>query len=104
MHLKKELSGNGNKATIPASDIFKILMGTETLNQLRSKVLMLPESERAELAHALVISLNSPVDANAVEEWDREILRRLAEIDTGAARYIDRDEFRQRIKARLDNQ
>ena len=78
-------------------------MGTETLNQLRSKALMLPESERAELAHALVVSLNAPVDTNAAEEWDKEILRRLAEVDSGAARYIDRDEFRRRLQTRLSN-
>ena len=56
---------------------------------------MLPESERAELAHTLVVSLNAPVDANVAEEWDKEILRRLAEVDAGGAGYIDRDEFRQ---------
>ena len=80
------------------NNIFRVLMGAETLNQLRSKALMLPASERAELAHALVTSLNAPVDANATEEWDKEILRRLAEVDSGTVRYIDRDEFRQRMK------
>lgn len=73
-------------------------MGTETLNQLRSQALMLSEAERAELAHALVVSLNAPVDADAAEVWDEEILQRLKEIDSSAAKYIDRDEFRQCIE------
>jgi putative addiction module component (TIGR02574 family) len=78
-------------------------MATETLRKLRSKVLMLPEAERAELAHELVKSLDAPADADVADAWDREILRRLAEIDAGTAHLIDRDEFRRRMQARLDN-
>ena len=37
------------------------------------------------------------------EQWDREIMRRLAEVDSGAAECIDRDEFRRRIQARVGN-
>ena len=36
----------------------------------------------------------------AAEQWDMEIMWRLAEVDSGSAGYIDRDEFRRRIKAR----
>jgi len=76
-------------------------MGTETLHKLRSEVLTLPEAERAELAHELVKSLDGPADANVAEAWDKEILCRLAEIDSGTAKLIDRDEFRRRMQARL---
>ena len=76
-------------------------METETLNKLRSEALMLSETERAELAHALVKSLDAPTDADASEAWDKEILRRIAEIDAGTAKLIDRDEFRRRMQARL---
>ena len=76
-------------------------METETLSMLRSKVLMLSETERAELAHALVKSLDAPADADTTEAWDVEILRRLAEIDAGTAKLIDRDEFRRRMQARI---
>ena len=64
---------------------------------------MAPGPERTEQAPHLVSSLNAPVEANADEEWDKEILRRLAEVDSGAARYIERDEFRQRMQTRLSN-
>lgn len=76
-------------------------MVTETLCKLRSEALTLPEAERAELAHELVKSLDAPADTDVADAWDREILRRLAEIDTGTAKLIDREEFRRRMQARL---
>ena len=77
-------------------------MGTESLDRLRSEALMLPEAERAVLAHALLESLDGPADADVNSAWDAEILRRLAEVDAGTAKLIDRDEFRQRMQARID--
>ncbi|MDE0283121.1 MAG: addiction module component CHP02574 family protein [Gammaproteobacteria bacterium] len=65
--------------------------------------LMTPGPERTEQAPALVNSLNAPVYANAAEEWDKEILQPLAEVDSGAARYIDRDEFWRRMHTRLSD-
>ena len=76
-------------------------MGSTTLEKLRSEVLGLPKTERAELAHELMKSLDLPVDLDAGDAWDQEILRRLAEIDAGTARLIDRDELRRRMRARL---
>ena len=76
-------------------------MSSTTLEKLRSEVLGLPEPERAELAHELVKSLDLPVDSDAADAWDREIVRRLAEIDAGTARRVDRDELRRRMRARL---
>jgi len=78
-------------------------MGTNALNKLRSEALMLSEAERAELAHALVKSLDAPSDADVADAWDKEILRRLAEIDAGTVKLIDRDEFRRRMQERLGN-
>ncbi len=78
-------------------------MSAEGLDKLRSEALMLPEAERAELAHALVKSLDAPADANAVDAWDAEVLRRLAEIEVGTASLIDRNEFRRRMQARIGN-
>lgn len=76
-------------------------MATETLNKLRTELLTLPEAERAELAYALVTSLDAPADTGVADAWDKEILRRLAEIDTGTAEFVDRDEFRRRMQERL---
>jgi putative addiction module component (TIGR02574 family) len=77
-------------------------MGSTTLEKLRSEALSLSEAERAELAHELVKSLDVPVDPNAADAWDTEILRRLAEIDAGTANLIDRNELRRRMRARMN--
>jgi len=76
-------------------------MGSPTLERVRSEALNLPESERAELAHILVASLDGPSEPYVEEAWDAEILRRLAEIDSGSANLIDREEFGRRMRARM---
>jgi putative addiction module component (TIGR02574 family) len=76
-------------------------MGSPTLEKVRTEALSLSEAERAELAHNLVASLDGPADADAESAWDAEILRRLAEIDSGTATLIDREEFRRRMQARM---
>ena len=76
-------------------------MAGSTLEKVRSEALRLTEAERADLAHSLVGSLDGPVDKDAESAWDAEILRRLVEIDAGAAELIDREELRRRMKARM---
>jgi len=76
-------------------------MGSPALEKLRVEALNLSESERAELAHNLVASLDGPADPDAEKAWEAEILRRLAEIDSGTAALIDREEFRRRMRARM---
>ena len=76
-------------------------MASVVLDRLRSEALTLSEPERAELAHALVTSLDGASDPDAQDSWDREIVRRLGEIDAGTAKFIDRDEFRRRMRNRL---
>lgn len=76
-------------------------MGSPTLEKVRSEALDLPESERAELAHNLVASLDGPPEPDVEKAWDAEILRRLAEIDSGTANLIDREEFSRRLRARM---
>ena len=71
------------------------------LDRLRSEALTLSEPERAELAHALVTSLDGAADSDTQDAWDREIVRRLGEIDAGTAKLIDRDEFKRRMRNRL---
>ena len=78
-------------------------MTTSTLNRLRSEALGLPDEERAELAQDLIASLDAPADTDAADAWDKEIVRRLAEIDAGTAKLIDRAELRRRIQQRLRN-
>jgi putative addiction module component (TIGR02574 family) len=76
-------------------------MAGSTLEKVRSEALRLSEAERAELAHSLVSSLDGPADAGAESAWDKEIQRRLGEIDAGTAELIDREELRLRMRARM---
>lgn len=78
-------------------------MSVSTLEAIRSAAMGLSEQERAELARALVASLDGPADADADKAWDAEILKRLAEIDSGAVQPISRTEFRRRLQDRIAN-
>ena len=73
-------------------------MSSTTLEKLRLEALRLSDPERAELAHELVKSLDGPVDADAAEAWEKEILRRLADVDSGTATLIHREELRRRMQ------
>lgn len=76
-------------------------MNSPALEKLRLEALRLPEAERAELAHDLVVSLDGGVDADSEEAWDAEIVGRLAEIDSGKARLVDREAFRHKMRTRI---
>jgi len=69
-------------------------MVSSTLEKVRSEALNPPEADRAELAYNLVISLDGPPDTNVEQAWD-------AEIESGTATLIDREEFRRRLRARI---
>lgn len=73
------------------------------IEQLRSQVLNLSETERADLAHDLIKSLDAPVDEGVEDAWDREVVRRIAQIDAGQAGLLDREEFRKRLQDRITN-
>ena len=77
-------------------------MSSRALEKVRTEALNLPESERAELAHNLVASLDGPSDPSVEQAWDAEIARRIAEIDSGTANLIDREEFDRRMRDRLN--
>ena len=76
-------------------------MTTAILQRLKTEALTLPEDERAELARNLIESLDSPADGDVTAEWNREISRRIAEIDSGTAKFIDRAELRRRMEQRI---
>ena len=79
-------------------------MSSNTLEKLRSQVLNLPELERADLAHELIKSLDAPADEGIEAAWDQEIVRRIAQIDAGQAKLLDREEFRKKLQDRIGNQ
>ncbi len=76
-------------------------MGSPTLEKLRSEALVLSQSERAELAHNLMTSLDGPAESDVEKAWDIEVLRRLDEIDSGTVNLIDRNEFSRQLRLRM---
>jgi putative addiction module component (TIGR02574 family) len=76
-------------------------MGSRGLDKLRNEALGLTATERAELAHDLVASLDGPGEAGVAEAWDVDVLRRLEQIESGTATLVDREEFTRRMRERL---
>ncbi len=70
------------------------------VSELLEKALSLPPEARAALAGSLLESLDDRVDANAEEEWNPEIARRIQEIDSGTVETIPWAEARQQVFSR----
>ncbi len=70
--------------------------------RLAAEALALPTTERAELAHRLITSLDVATDADVEDRTGHaEALRRLDEIDRGAVTPISADELFRRVRRRL---
>ena len=78
-------------------------MTTETLNQLRTQISTLSKPERAALAHEIIPGLDGIRDDNVEQAWNDEIMRRMAQVESGQAELLTRDEFRQRMWSRMGN-
>ena len=57
-----------------------------TLDEIRSQALVLPPSERAGLAHDLILSLDSPDTLSLNSQTEAEIGRRVGMVREGKAR------------------
>ena len=76
-------------------------MTTETLDHLRSQISTLSQSERAALAHELIMSLDGPSDDSVEQAWNDEIVPRVSKVKSGNATLLSREEFRSKMRARL---
>ena len=76
-------------------------MSAKLLNDIRHDAMSLSLGERAELARDLIASLDGPPDADARNEWDKEICRRINEIRSGQTILLAPDEVLARARARL---
>jgi putative addiction module component (TIGR02574 family) len=61
---------------------------TTHVTELFAKASNLSEKERATLAGLLIESLESEIDSDVEEAWRVEIERRVAELDSGAAKTV----------------
>ena len=74
---------------------------SDTLTELKEKASTLSEAERAELALALIESLDGPPDPDVEEAWRIEIERRVGEVERGAVKLIPGDEVFAKVRRRL---
>ena len=79
-------------------------MTTEALDRLRSQISTLSRSERAALAHELIMSLDGTQDDAVEQAWDDEVMRRISQVEAGQANFLTRDEFRQKMRSRIGTQ
>lgn len=71
-----------------------------TIHTLTSDALALDAAQRASLAHALIASLDTEVDADAEAEWLAVIERRVAEMHAGQSRGLPLDALVQELRTR----
>jgi putative addiction module component (TIGR02574 family) len=69
------------------------------VSELLKKALALPSEARAALAGSLLDSRDDTVDASAEEEWNREIARRIGELDSGKVKPVPWAEARRQVAA-----
>ncbi len=72
-----------------------------SLDELKAEVLKLSPEARAELAHALLLSLDDLSDAEIEKLWLEEAIRRDEEIEASKVELLDTEEVFQDARARL---
>ena len=71
------------------------------LQQIEQEALRLTEEERAELAKKLLLSLDSPSEAEIREDWLMEAYNRARDLDEGKVQPVPAEEVRRKAKALL---
>ena len=72
-----------------------------TVAELLEAAMALPEPERAELAEVLAASVDAP-PKGLHPDWDAEVRRRAAEVETGTVKAIPLEESLRRVQALID--
>ena len=71
---------------------------SSTARKVLEEALNLPDEERADVAAALLESLDGPPDPGVEEAWREEIARRLQEVREGKVQLIPWQEVRRRLR------
>lgn len=69
--------------------------------RIEEEALHLPQEERAKLAQKLLLSLETPSEAEIAEEWLIEAQRRARELDEGLVQPISAEEVRRKAQTLL---
>jgi putative addiction module component (TIGR02574 family) len=75
---------------------------SQEVSELLKKALALPAEARAALAGSLLESLDATVHESAEEEWNKEIARRIGELDSGKVKPVPWAEARRQVSAILN--
>jgi putative addiction module component (TIGR02574 family) len=73
------------------------------VSDLLKRALSLPVDERAALANTLLDSL-SELDNSVQEAWDKEVARRMKDLEAGRAVTVPWEELRQQLLTTLNEQ
>jgi putative addiction module component (TIGR02574 family) len=79
----------------------KITGMTKRAQAVLADALRLDDAARAELAAELLASLDGPDDPNAEAEWEAEIQRRVAAIESGTVTLESWEEVKRRIETQI---
>jgi putative addiction module component (TIGR02574 family) len=74
---------------------------TPEVSKLLERALSLSLDEQEALADSLISNLGGKVDPDIQAAWESEIEKRIAELDSGAAKTIPWEEVRGRNRAKL---
>ena len=74
---------------------------TNRTKSILKQALELSDAERAELAGALLESLEPPPDTDIDAAWREEIAKRIGQLDSGAVEPIPWEIVRERLHTRL---
>ena len=77
---------------------------TNKAKQLLDQALSLSEDERAEIAGALIESVEPTADADVEAAWRREVARRVAELDSGVSKTVPWEQVRDELFSRLSGE
>ncbi len=72
-------------------------MSTTVADEILSRALKQPDTDRARIAEVLIASLDAPADREIDRAWQIEIGKRLREIDSGAVKCVAWEEVRDRL-------
>ena len=76
---------------------------TQEANDVLKRALALPAEDRAELAGSLLESLDVGQDPDAEAAWQKEIARRIQDLDSGKVTAIPWADVRRRVAAKLSD-
>ena len=74
------------------------------LKEIESQALKLSPPERGELIHRLIVSLEGEPEASPeiiAKAWDKEIARRIADMEAGRTQWTPADEVMTRPRAKI---